>query len=83
MSNIELNILNLTPYQFSLQELEVLRFGLSFCPSMNMDKYEVIKDIYLFVRNLTYKYMFKQDSVRAKQECKLSESFRHYTMEDF
>lgn len=70
-SNLELDIVTLTPYQFSDCELEVLRFLLSFCPSTNLDKYELIKDIYMFTRGLTYRYMSYQDSVRANDQTKL------------
>lgn len=53
-----LDILNLTPYQFSEHELHVLKYGLSFCPLQDLDKYEAIKDIYMFMRNLTFKFLF-------------------------
>lgn len=75
--------MNLTPYHFPDNELEVPKLGLSFCPSANLDKYELIKDIYMFACNLTYRYMFDQDSVRARQEQEFSKSIKHYTMEDF
>lgn len=37
----------------------------------------------MFVRSLTYRYMFDQDGVRTKQEREFSESIKHYTMAEF
>lgn len=33
-------------------EIEVLLKGLSFCPQTNFNKFEIIKDINIFARNL-------------------------------
>lgn len=51
----ELSVINLTPNHFTAEENEVLRLGLSFCPAANIDRYETIKDVYLFACNLTFK----------------------------
>lgn len=80
--NADLDLINLTPYTFSPEKIEVLKLGLSFCP-MNLDKYETIKDIYLLSRNLTYKYLFDGDRLRAIQDKRISEQVKNFTMEDF
>lgn len=76
-------MINLTPYHFNRQELDVLKFGLRFCPSMNIDKYEDIKDVYLFTRNLTYKFLLDKDYLQSKQDRQIPERIKHYIMEDF
>lgn len=79
----ELSAINLIPYPLSRDELIVLKLGLSFCPSSKMDKYEVIKDLYLFVRKLTYKFIFNPDKKRKREEKELSEKIKKFTMRDF
>lgn len=55
-----------------------LRYGLSFCPTFQLDKYDTIKDVYLFSRKLTYKFLFDHAWIRSKQDrlSELSESIR-------
>lgn len=48
-----------------------------------MDKYDTIKDLYLFCRKLTYKYLFDDQHIRFKRDKELSESIKHFTMEEF
>lgn len=61
----------------------MVKLGLSFCPSKNLDRYELIKDIHIFVINLTYKFLFDKDRTRAKEEKDLSESIKHFKMAEF
>lgn len=79
----DLSVINLTPYPLSEDELTVLKLGLSFCPNANLDKYEVIKDLYLFARKLTYKHIFDPDKNRPMAEKDLSEQIKKITMKDF
>lgn len=37
----------------------------------------------MFVRNLTYKFMFDDDRLHFKSECELSEMIKHSKMGDF
>lgn len=78
----ELSVINLTPYPLSDDELIVLKLGLSFCPNANIDKYKVIKDLYLFTRKLKYKHIFDPDKKRLGAEKDLSEQIKIVTMED-
>lgn len=48
-----------------------------------MDKLEVIKDLYLIARKLTYKYIFDPDRKRVREEKELSEQIKKFTMKDF
>lgn len=48
-----------------------------------MDKYETIKDVYLFTQNMIHKFLFDKDRLRAKEERDFSESIKHFKMEDF
>lgn len=48
-----------------------------------MDKYDTIKDLYLFCRKLTYKYLFDDQRIRSKWDKELSESIKHFIMEEF
>ena len=73
----------MTPYPLSKDELTVLKLGLSFCPNSNLDKYEVIKDLYLFARKLTYKFIFDPDKKRLREERELSEQIKKYSMKEF
>lgn len=50
---------------------------------MAMDKYEAIKDLYLFSRNLTYKFLFDNDRLQSIQDKQILEQVKNYTMEDF
>lgn len=78
-----MDIINLTPYLFKDEILDVLKYGLSFCPSANIDKYETIKDAYLFSRNLTFKFLFDKEYLQSKQDKFISEQVKHFSMEDF
>lgn len=78
-----MEVINLTPYYFEKETLDVLKFGLSFCPSTNIDKYETIKDVYLFSRNLTYKFLFDKQVLQSKQDKAITEQVKHFSMEDF
>lgn len=37
----------------------------------------------MFIRNLTYKFLFDKDRLRAKEEREFSESIKHFRMEEF
>lgn len=77
------NIIYLTPHNFSQDDLELLHYGLSFCPTSQVDKYDTIKDLYLFSRKLTYKFLYDQDRICCKQDGELAESIKHFTMAEF
>lgn len=73
-----LNIINLTPYQLTPEEEQVLQLGLGFCPSESIDIYETIKD--LFARKLTFNYMFDQDRRCVNLEKELAEKNKNVTI---
>lgn len=39
--------IKLTPYMFNKDEIDVLKLGLSFCPTTKFYKYDTFKDVYL------------------------------------
>ncbi|XP_077129882.1 uncharacterized protein LOC143785095 [Ranitomeya variabilis] len=56
-------IINLSTYQLSQIETNLLTKGLSFSPMIGLDKFELTKDIYLFCRQLTFKMLYHQPSL--------------------
>lgn len=62
-------------------ELEVLRLGLSFCPSQHIDKFTLVKDLHIFARNLTYKYIFDTD--RGKGVKREEDLYKGFKVQDF
>lgn len=61
--------------------MEVLRLGPSFCSLQKIDIFELIKDLYLFARNLTYKYIFDKD--RGRKETGGEEMYKGFKVQDF
>lgn len=60
-----------------------MQLGLGFCLFDSLHITETIKDLYLFVRNLTFKFIFDKDCQNINLECKLTERTRDFTMEKF
>lgn len=58
MGGTALNIINLSDYQLSVDEMALLSKGLTFCPSSNMDTFETIKDLHLFAHKLILKSLY-------------------------
>lgn len=44
-----LNIINLSTYSLTQEETNVLSKGLTFCPVVQINKFDVIKDTHLFI----------------------------------
>lgn len=76
-----LDVINLSSYNLSPSEIEVLRLGLSFCPSQQIDKFTLAKDLHLFARNLTYKYVF--DNERGRVMGREEDFYKGFTVQDF
>lgn len=51
---LRLEIIDLSSYSLSQAEKEVLQLGISFCPSSTLNTFDIINDLYLFARKLTY-----------------------------
>ena len=51
-------VVNLSSCELSVDQISVLELGLSFCPTQNIDAFELIKDINLFSRKLMLKILF-------------------------
>lgn len=71
MGDDGLNIINLSDYKLSDDEIAILSKGLTFCPSSNIDTFEVIKDLHLFARKLILKSLYakpKQANELSKKE---------------
>lgn len=61
MRNVtSLNIVNLSSPILSLDEVQVLHKGLSFCPNENLDKFEFVKDLQLFARKFILRNMYQK-----------------------
>ncbi|XP_069599809.1 uncharacterized protein [Ranitomeya imitator] len=58
-----LQIINLSSYILTDEEIRVLALGLSFSPMNRLDKFTLIKDVYLFCRKLVFKLMYHQPSI--------------------
>ncbi|XP_069606130.1 uncharacterized protein [Ranitomeya imitator] len=58
-----LQILNLSEYVLTDEERRVLALDLSFPPMNRLDKFTLIKDVYLFCRKLVFKLMYHQPSI--------------------
>lgn len=58
-----LTIINLTTYELTSMEKQVLQKGLSFSPMATLDKFELIKDTYLFCRQLCFKLLYTQPAI--------------------
>lgn len=53
-----LQIVNLSDYVSSRDEVAVLQKGLTFSPMAQLDKFVMVKDLYFFCRNLTLKMLY-------------------------
>lgn len=82
-SQSKLNIISLTTSKFSAVKLSVLQLGLGFCLAQPINVSETIKDLYLFTRRLTYKYIFDSDRNQKRLEKDHTEQIKHFTMDEF
>lgn len=67
----DLNVINLSSHILSEEEKLVLKKGLNFCPTHNLDKFELYKDLQLFVRKIILKKLYHKQSAnpdRTTQE---------------
>lgn len=76
-NHTELNIINLIEFPLTMAQESVLRMGLGFSPSQEIDMMETIKDLYLFARNLTYKFMFDPERKEKRTEREISEQLKN------
>ena len=56
------SVINLSSHPLSVSETSLLSRGLSFCPESNIDIFEAITDIHLFVRKLLLKCMYNKNN---------------------
>lgn len=59
----------------------MLRLGLSLCLSQKIDKFILVKDLHLFARNLTYKYIFDND--RGRVAWREEDLYKGFKVQDF
>lgn len=57
------NIINLSSYPLTADEISVLAKGLTFCPNRKINKFKTIKDLHLFTRKLQLQSMFDKADV--------------------
>ncbi|XP_044135914.1 uncharacterized protein LOC122927779 [Bufo gargarizans] len=63
MDTNALQVINLSTYNLTPQEKSILEKGLSFSPMRILDKFEFVKDTYLFCRQLCFKLLYNQPSI--------------------
>lgn len=83
IGNDQLKIINLSSKVLSPFEIEVLGLGLSFCPTSRADPFEAVKDLNLFARRLTYKYIYDKEKKKKKQELIEHEQWKGFTVREF
>lgn len=76
----EREVVNLSSYNLSLDEVEVLRKGLSFCPDQELNIFDAVKDIHLFARKLVLKVLMEKSH---SEKLNYNELFKGYTVADF
>lgn len=59
-----MEIINLSSYALTDSDKQWLSKGLSFCPHINIDHFEVIKDVDIFVRNLLLKLIYYKEDLK-------------------
>lgn len=50
--------MNLSSVDLTADQVQVLKLGLTFCPSTDLDRFQLIKDIHLFARRLLFKVIY-------------------------
>ncbi|XP_069594268.1 uncharacterized protein [Ranitomeya imitator] len=60
----KLQVINLSEYQLTSVELSVLQRGLTFSPVHNIDKFTLVKDLYLFCRCLVLQVLHSRPQDR-------------------
>lgn len=73
-------IVNVSSYNLSWEEILALQKGLSFCPDQDIDIFECIKDVNLFARKLFLKVLL--DKFKTEKP-NYTEMFTEYTVADF
>lgn len=56
----------------SEEEIGVRKKGLNFCPNQTLDKFEIYKDLHLFIRKLILRKLFQKQGIPP--DCTLQES---------
>lgn len=62
-----LNIVNLSKYPLTEVETDIISRGLSFCPNEDIGKFEAIKDIQLFAREIILKQLYDNNRKEGTQ----------------
>ena len=78
-----LEVIHLSSQPLSPTEVELLSLGLSFCPNTTSKKFELIKDLYLFARKLTYKFMFDKERCTQQTDSAHQEIWKDFTVAEF
>lgn len=79
----KLEDINLSSQPLSPTEIELLSLGLNFCPNSTSNKFELIKDLYLFARKLTYKFMFDKERCIKQTDIADQEIWKDFTVAEF
>lgn len=61
-----LQIINLSSYHLTDDEISVLERGLTFSPSCGLDKFLTTKDLFFFCRRLIFKILYSQRTLPAQ-----------------
>lgn len=58
-----LQIVNLSSHTLTTDEKQLLEKGLTFSPMSKLDKFEAVKDVYMFCRQLCFKLLYDRPDV--------------------
>lgn len=75
-----LEIVNLSSYELSVNEIMVLKKGLSYCPDQSLDVFSCVKEVNLFSRKLLLKTLLDK---KQKYKPNYAELFKGYTVAVF
>lgn len=78
-----LEIIDLSSYPLSQTKRELLQLYLSFCPNSISTKFDIIKDLHLFSRKLTYKYMFDSERQNKQTDISHQKTWKNVTVSEF
>lgn len=65
--------------------MDLLKLGLNFCPSEDINKFESVKDMVLFARKLNFNLLFDDKTFDSNETIlnELSQSLQAYSIQEF
>lgn len=75
-----LKMINLSMHILTTAEEEILSLGLTFCPTQELDHFEISKGLHLFTN---YKFLFCEERKKKKDDRLLREQWKDFKVRDF